>query len=184
MLDRKGRDMTEKKSIGFHLIFWLGTVILLVLDRVSKHLAAAHLKDGSVITIVKDVFCLQYLENRGAAFGLLQGKKVFFVLITLLFFGVICWIYSHLSVKKHFYPVYFIMSLFLAGAAGNFLDRIFLNYVIDFLYFELIDFPIFNVADIYVTCGAVLFFVFFLFYYKEKDFNEMSEQVLPGKKQN
>ncbi len=176
--------MTEKKSLQFHLFFWLGTIAFLLLDRISKYLAVKYLKDGSVVTIIKNVFCLQYLENRGAAFGLLQGKKVFFILITLVFFVVICWIYARLSAKKRFYPVFLIMSLFLTGAAGNFIDRISLNYVVDFFYFELIDFPIFNVADIYVTCGAVLFFFFFLFYYKEKDFDEMSGQILPWKKQN
>ena len=76
---------TGKKSLGFHLIFWLGSVCLLLLDQWTKYLACIHLKDRIPVSVIEDVFCLQYLENRGAAFGILQGQKVFFVLITLVF---------------------------------------------------------------------------------------------------
>ena len=63
-----------------------------------------------------------------------------------------------------------ILLLFVAGAIGNLIDRICQNYVVDFFYFKLIDFPIFNVADIYVTVAAIMFIVLCLFYYKEEDF--------------
>ena len=172
----------EKKTIRFHLIFWIGTVLLLALDRWSKHMALLHLKGHPKFVIIQDVFCLQYLENRGAAFGILQGKKVFFVVTTILFLFVICWVYHGLSAKKRFYPAYLVMSLLTAGAVGNFIDRIFWNYVVDFFYFELINFPVFNVADIYVTCGAALFIFFFLIYYKEEDITEMERQIFPWKR--
>lgn len=66
-----------------------------------------------------------------------------------------------------------------AGAIGNLIDRLRLDYVIDFFYFELINFPIFNVADVYVSCGMVLLVLFGLFYYKEEDI----ERLIPFKKQ-
>lgn len=169
------------KKLYFHLIFWIGTVILVLLDQWSKHLAVIHLKDQPSVSIIPNVFCLEYLENRGAAFGVLQGQKGFFVLITLVFFAAVCWIYVQLSAKKRHIPVFFIMSLFLAGAAGNFIDRMIQNYVVDFFYFELIHFPIFNVADIYVTCGTILFLLMFLFFYKEKELEEMGQEIFPHK---
>ena len=71
-----------------------------------------------------------------------------------------------------------ICLLFFAGAIGNFIDRVMRNYVVDFFYFSLIDFPIFNVADIYVTVAAFAMIFLGLFYYKEEDFN----QIFPAKK--
>lgn len=176
--------MIEKKRIYFHLIFWGSTLVLLFLDQWTKQLALLHLKGKQAFSIIDNVFCLQYLENRGAAFGIMQGKKIYFVILTLIFFAVIFWLYHKLPANKHYYPIYVIMSLFLAGAAGNFIDRITYEYVIDFFYFELINFPIFNVADIYVTCGTALFFIFFLFYYKEEDLDILSSRVLPHRKTN
>lgn len=174
------RNKTEKK-LYFHFIFWIGTAILLFLDQWSKRLAVTYLKDQPSVPIIQDVFCLEYLENRGAAFGVLQGQKVFFVLITLIFFVAVCWIYVHLSAKRCHIPLFFIMSLFLAGAIGNFIDRMAQNYVVDFFYFEWINFPIFNVADIYVTCGTILFLIMFLFFYKEKELEEMGREIFPHK---
>ena len=127
----------------------------------------------------------------------MQGQKVFFVLITLVFLFLVFWIYHCLPADRRFYPVYVTMMLLLSGAVGNFIDRIFRNYVVDFFYFELINFPIFNVADIYVTCGAALFFIVFLaltgwvdspivfiFVYKEEDVNEMGRLLFPWKKKD
>ena len=73
------------------------------------------------------------------------------------------------------------MTLLAAGALGNLFDRLRLDYVVDFFYFELINFPIFNVADIYVTCGMVLLILLGFFYYKEDDFEQLFSS---GKKQN
>ena len=86
--------------------------------------------------------------------------------------------YYKIPWNKHFVWLKVILVLFVAGAIGNLIDRIFLNYVVDFFYFKLINFPIFNVADIYVTVAAILFIIFCLFYYKEEDF----ELLFPAKR--
>ena len=67
----------------------------------------------------------------------------------------------------------YILIFFAAGAIGNFIDRVSLNYVVDFLYFKLINFPIFNVADIYVTCSAFVIIVLGIFYYKDEDIDRI-----------
>ena len=165
---------TGKKSLGFHLIFWLGSVCLLLLDQWTKYLACIHLKDRIQVSVIEDVFCLQYLENRGAAFGILQGQKVFFVLITLVFLFLVFWIYHCLPADRRFYPVYVTMMLLLSGAVGNFIDRIFRNYVVDFFYFSLINFPVFNVADIFVVISFIGIAVSILFIYKDDEFEFLS----------
>ena len=151
-------------------IFYVITVILLLsLDQFTKYLASIYLKDGSSIIIIEDVFQLHYLENRGAGFGLLQGKWLWFVVCTLVLLTFMIIIYVRTPMEKKYGWIRFVLVILTAGAVGNLIDRLRLNYVIDFFYFELIDFPIFNVADIYVTCGIALLLILILFYYKDAE---------------
>ena len=76
-----------------------------------------------------------------------------------------------------FFALEFLLVLIASGAVGNLIDRVSLGYVVDFFYFKLLDFPIFNVADIYVTVGTALLVIFILFYYKEEDFNFIKFKV-------
>ena len=156
--------------------------LLILLDQCTKYLAVKKLKDQASFIILQGVFELQYLENRGAAFGVLQGKKFFFITITVLMIILLIYIYGRIPGETHFYPLHGICIALFAGAIGNFIDRILHNYVIDFFYFSLINFPIFNVADIYVTCAMVLFVILFLFYYKETDLDRLSALIFPWKK--
>ena len=138
------------------------------LDQFTKYLAENHLKEQS-IPIIEGVFRLQYLENRGAAFGLLQNQQLFFLLVGIITLVLIAYLYVRIPHTKRFLPLRICMISICAGAVGNMIDRIRLEYVIDFLYFELIDFPIFNVADIYATVATFGLIILFLFYYKEED---------------
>ena len=148
--------MSDKKNLKFHIIFWFSTLLLLAMDQFTKYLAAIHLKNQPATPLIENIFSLQYLENRGAAFGIMQGGKVFFVILTIIFLFLAFWIYCRLPLTRRNYPIYVILSLFLAGAVGNFIDRVTMNYVIDFFYFELINFPIFNVADMCLTFGVII----------------------------
>ena len=115
------------------------------------------------------VFELHYLENRGAAFGILQGKKIFFVIFTLVVLCMIAYLYlKRIPDEKKFRLMDGICILFFAGALGNFIDRVFRNYVVDFFYFKLIDFPVFNVADIYVTVAAFAMIILDCFIIKRR----------------
>ena len=108
----------------------------------------------------------------------MQGKKTFFVIFTVIVLLLLAALYFKIPAQKRFRPVLWILVLFYAGAIGNFIDRVRLNYVVDFFYFKLINFPIFNVADIYVTVAAFFVIVLGLFYYKEEDY----EAIFPAKK--
>ena len=136
--------------------------------------AAQCLKHGDDIVLIPGVLRFHYLypENRGIAFGLFQGSVLFFGLISLLLIVILLWILIRIPAEKHYFPVRVCCIWILAGAAGNLIDRIFRGFVIDFIYFELIDFPLFNMADVFVVCGAFLFAFLCVFYYrKEEDFD-------------
>ena len=155
------------KRVGFALISF---ILLILFDQWTKSLAVANLMNQEPFVIVKDVFQLRYLENRGAAFGMMQGQQTFFVISALIAVVVITYVYFKLPWEKRFHPLRAVVLFIAAGAVGNLIDRLVLGYVVDFFYFELIDFPIFNVADIYVTCATVILALLILFYYKEDDF--------------
>ena len=177
--------MNKNTHIQMARWYGLGAVLaflLILLDQGTKYLAVKKLKDQASFVIIQGVFELHYLENHGAAFGVLQGQKLFFVTITVLMIILLIDVYGRIPAERCFYPLHGICIALFAGAIGNFIDRILYNYVIDFFYFSLINFPIFNVADIYVTCAMASFIVLFLFYYKETDLDRLSALILPWKK--
>ena len=158
------------------------TALLVLLDQATKLAAVSALKDGGPFVLIPGVFQLQYLENRGAAFGLLQNARIFFLAVTLIALAAVIYVLVRLPLKRKYIVLRFLMVLIAAGAVGNMIDRVFLGYVRDFLYFSLIDFPIFNVADIYVTCATILLILLLLFYYKEEeDFAFLSPGGKKGK---
>ena len=114
---------------------------------------------------------LEYLENRGAAFGILQNQQWLFILLFFLFVTAVIIFYCRMPMEKKYLPVQIISLFLIAGGLGNLIDRIRLGYVIDFFYFSLINFPVFNMADIYVTVSMAILFVLLIFYYKEEDFD-------------
>ena len=149
--------MDSIKSRGRHYI----SAILLVLvgvwfDQFTKTLAVDHLKGQDPFILIKNVFQFEYLENHGAAFGILQNKQIFFFIIVLIISVFIIWFYLHVPMTKKLLPLRICAVFIFSGAIGNFIDRLKLGYVVDFFYFKLIDFPVFNVADIYVTVGTFI----------------------------
>ena len=166
---------TNLKRIGFAI---LSFIILIVFDQWTKYLAVEHLMNKEPFIIIDGVFQLRYLENRGAAFGMMQGQQTFFLITGIIAVIVLAYVYFKLPWEKRFLPLRAVAMFIAGGAVGNMIDRVALGYVVDFFYFELIDFPIFNVADIYVTVGVALLIIFVLFYYKEDDF----DAIFPPKK--
>lgn len=148
----------------------LGVLFLLGFDQGSKSLAVARLRGKPAIPVFSGVFELRYLENTGAAFGILQDQRLLLLLFTLLIFAALVVVYLRIPAERHYLPLRCICVLAGAGAIGNMEDRFLNGYVVDFFYFSLIDFPIFNVADCYVTIACVLLLLFVLFFYKEEDF--------------
>lgn len=147
---------------------------LVALDQYTKHLAVIHLKDKPAYIIINGVLELNYLENKGAAFGMLQNQKAFFIFVAVVILSVIGYVLLKTPNTKKYRLLHLLLSLIAAGAIGNMIDRIRLDYVVDFIYFVLINFPIFNVADIYVTVSTAVLVFLLLFVYKENDLNFIS----------
>lgn len=162
----------QKKLLLF--IDLLGICALVALDQYTKYLAVIHLKDKPAFNIINGVLELNYLENKGAAFGMLQNQKAFFIFVAVVILGVIGYVLFKVPERKKYRILHILLSLIAAGAIGNMIDRIRLDYVVDFIYFVLINFPIFNVADIYVTVSTVALVFLLLFVYKENDLNFIS----------
>lgn len=160
--------MKENRIVHYFMAL-ITVIVTLILDQWTKHLAVLNLKDQTPFTIIEGVFKLQYLENRGAAFGLLQDQRLYFYFSMLLITVLVIWFYLKVPMKKKYLPLRICAIFILSGGLGNFIDRVRLNYVVDFFYFELIDFPIFNVADIYVTVTMFVLLYLIFFYYKEED---------------
>ena len=160
------KESFKWKYAVFALISFL---ILIVFDQWTKSLAVAYLMDKDPFIIIKNVFQLRYLENRGAAFGMMQGQQTFFLITGVIAVVILAYIYFKLPWTKRFVPLRAVALLIASGAVGNMIDRVALGYVVDFFYFELIDFPIFNVADIYVTCSTIVLALLILFYYKDEE---------------
>ncbi len=149
------------------MIYFLISAFVILADFVSKRIALAQLTRVNTVPLWDGVFHLTYVENRGAAFGILQNQKWFFIVLTVAVLAVIL----YLALKQKFrHPLMCTALSFLAGGAmGNLIDRIFYGYVVDFLDFCLIDFPVFNIADIFVVIGAGLLAVYFIFFDKEEE---------------
>lgn len=163
-----------KKKTGSILTGIFVSVILYVIDQVTKLLAKMHLSDTPGISVIPGVFELYYLENRGAAFGMMENRQIFFVVIALLMFLFSWYMYYKLPAAGFYTPLRIICILIGAGAVGNMTDRILWNYVIDFLYVSLIDFPVFNVADCYVCVGAAAAVILLFTVYKDEPFDFLS----------
>ena len=169
--------MDSIKSRGRHYI----SAILLVLvgvwfDQFTKTLAVDHLKGQDPFILFKNVFQFEYLENHGAAFGILQNKQIFFFIIVLIISVFIIWFYLHVPMTKKLLPLRICAVFIFSGAIGNFIDRLKLGYVVDFFYFKLIDFPVFNLADVYVVVSGILLILFVCTKYRDDDFSFLNRK--------
>ena len=143
--------------------------LLIALDQWAKSMAYNTLRVNGPLVLIKGVFELLYSENRGAAFGILQGKQWFFFLVAAAVVIAVLVFVAKLPSGNRYLPLYISMVLLLSGAVGNLIDRAVRGFVVDFFYFSLIDFPIFNVADIYVTTATAALLCLLCFFYKEED---------------
>ena len=151
--------------------------ILTFLDQGSKYFVLTRLKNTPDIILIPGVLQLHYLENRGMAFGLFEGKIPVFVILCVLFFCVFLYIYIKIPKTRYYLPLICTALVLAAGAVGNLIDRVFRGYVIDFIYFSLIDFPVFNMADIYVVCSGIFLVFCVCFKYKdESDFRFLNRK--------
>lgn len=162
-------------------------MVLIVLDRITKNWAVSVLMDKGPIPIIKNVVEFYYLPNgnTGAAFGMLEGHRVLFLVIAAVVVAVIVYLVVNMPSGSKFRVLEILLVFIAAGGAGNMIDRFTNGYVVDFIYISCINFPIFNVADMYVSVCTVILAIIVLFRLKEEDHNALEEAfTAPFKKKS
>ena len=158
--------MSSKKR--YYSLFIIYMAALVFFDQITKLIARTTLSAGD-IDIIPGVLQLHLLYNTGAAFSILTGKTIVFYVLTPVIAAVIIYFFIRLPFEKKYLPMAFVLTSLVAGAAGNYIDRLVFSKVTDFIYFSIINFPVFNVADIYVTISVIVLLVLILFYYKDEE---------------
>lgn len=151
------------------LVDALIAALMLLIDQFTKYLSVKYLKDAPAVVLIDGVLELNYLENRGSAFGMLQNQKFFILFVGFVFLAVILFFLFKLPDEKKFRVVHVCLAVIIAGGIGNMIDRFRFDYVVDFISFVLIHFPIFNFADCCIVVSVIALFILFLFVFQEKD---------------
>ncbi len=147
----------------------LAVVFLILLDQGTKLWALASLKPIHNMTLLEGIMDLTFVENRGVAFGMFSGQRWFILLLTGVIAVGLIWFYVTMPKKKEYFPLRVSLVLVLSGAVGNIIDRLFRGYVVDFFEFTFFEWPVFNVADIYVVVGVILLALMIIFVVKDED---------------
>lgn len=137
------------------------SIIVVIADQLSKYFAIERLKGSISHVIIPGFLKFTYVENYGAAFGILKDKKMFFIIITLIII-----MFISIFLIRYYNKINIFMkiglALLLGGAIGNFIDRVRFAYVVDFInvrLFNSYDFPVFNIADISIVCGTIIILI-------------------------
>ncbi|NLA83997.1 MAG: signal peptidase II [Clostridiales bacterium] len=136
-------------------------LFIVATDRITKYITIRFLKPLRSITVIKSVLNLTYVENHGAAFGILQNKRWFLIIIPIfIILAVTIYLLLH---RKESLLTRISLAIIIGGAIGNLIDRVSLGYVVDMFQFMFINFPVFNFADIAVVCGTIMLALQLLF---------------------
>ena len=150
------------------LYLWmtLFAAAIVAADQLSKLWVVANIELFTRVDAIKGLFHLTYVQNTGAAFSALRGQQWLFALIFCLFAAAIIWEFSKKRLPFTLFERWCIVAIF-AGGLGNMIDRLRLGYVVDMIEVDFIQFPVFNVADCFITCGCILLLVHLVFFNKE-----------------
>ena len=141
-------------------MFWIVAIFLftLVLDQLTKYIIINQFSLHQSIPIIEDIFHFTYVQNPGAAFGILKGQTTFFIIVTII--AVVGIIYLYNELEETGFLLYLALGLALGGIFGNLIDRIRFGYVIDFLDFRI--WPVFNIADSAIVVAVAIFSYYLL----------------------
>ena len=148
-----------------YLFMGLFAAAAVALDQLTKALVVANIPLFGRVNVIDGLFCLTYTQNTGAAFSSFEGARWLFVVIFAVFAAAIVWEFSKKRWPFTTFDRWCIVAIF-AGGLGNVIDRVRLGYVVDMIKTEFIDFPVFNVADCFITCGCIALMVSLLFFNK------------------
>lgn len=164
-----------EKKLALYASFVLAIGILVWIDQYTKALAETKLAYGPVV-LIKGVFEFYYIVNTGTVASAFSGQALILGLVSALICIALIVLLVMVPKSKRYSWLIFADILLISGAIGNIIDRFSLHYVRDFLYFKLINFPIFNMADSYATVGMTILAILILFVYKEEDLENIKNR--------
>ncbi len=177
----KNKSIISNKTLAIFIA--VGVAILTIIDQIAKAVAYNKLNGHDSIVLIKKLFGLTYVENRGAAWGLFSGRMGIFVIVTIivvpiltLFIFKIQTVKRTINNKRAYTILQCLLVMLISGAIGNCIDRITRGFVVDFFQFKFIDFPIFNVADCYITIGTTLLIILVIFSLNDEDFDVITSR--------
>lgn len=146
----------------------LGLFVLLiaVADQISKYIVVTQIPYGGIVDCLQGVFHLTYVQNYGAAFSFLQGQRWLFIVVFVLFVALLVWGLHRKALPFTRFELWCLAAT-LGGGLGNILDRVFRGYVVDMIAVDFIQFPVFNVADCFITCGAIGLLLHLIFWNRD-----------------
>ena len=149
-----------------YLLMAVFAVLIVVADQLTKWLVVTNIPLYGHVPAIDGLFHLTYVQNTGAAFSSFQGMQWLFALVFVLFAAAIIWEFSKKRMPFTTFERWCIVAIF-AGGLGNMIDRLRLGFVVDMIATDFINFPIFNVADCFITCGCIILMVHLIFFNKE-----------------
>lgn len=164
--------MNEKKIKTF-VVPLLCILILVGFDQFTKFFIKNNMELYESKPLINGVFSITYIQNKGMAWGMFQGKRIMFIIVTIILLCGCLYVYKNIAGKAKYLAMKIVLVLLISGAVGNFIDRFAYGYVIDFFDFVLINFPVFNVADIFVVVSMFLGVFLLIFKYNDEEFNEI-----------
>lgn len=152
-----------------NIVYGIVCILLVAIDRISKVLVVQNLQGKENLVIIKNIFELEFLANSGAAFSSFLGKRGFLITISTVIMLFCIFEFLRIPATKRYAGLRITFLLLVSGAIGNLIDRALTGFVVDFFYFVPINFPRFNVADVYITVAMVMLIVQFIFIYKDEE---------------
>lgn len=150
-------------TLLFMALFGAAVVIA---DQVTKYLVVQSIPLSGTVPLIPGVVRLTYVQNTGAAFSSLQGQQWLFALLFALLTAALIWEYARKRLPFSAFERWCIAAVY-AGGLGNMIDRVRLGYVVDMIETEFITFPVFNVADSFITCGCIALLVSLVLFNRE-----------------
>ena len=139
-------------------------IIVWLIDIITKISAVKVLMPIRSVDIIKSILSFTYVENRGIAFGMFAGKRVLFIIISVIVLAAVVFVVVKTPKQSRGKFLKLGSALVISGAVGNLTDRIIKGFVVDFIEVKFMDFPVFNIADIAVCVGAAMLIIHFLFF--------------------
>lgn len=136
-------------------------IILILIDQITKCIVLNNFYEGQSIQIVNNFFSFTYVKNSGAAWGMFGNSTIALTILSVVIVGLFIYVYRMYHSEKF---IQLSLALIIAGAIGNLIDRVRMQFVVDFFDFKILgyNFPVFNVADIAVTIGTIMIIGYFL----------------------